>query len=136
MKPAAADVNELEAWLENDEKAKADLFLSIDDAKLKQVKDCATANDIWTKLESIFESKGPARKASLWKRLINHKLQENGDVKQHVDDFLDIVGKLSELIKQDITINRKLTVPTKTSSLNVTNVEKLGIKSPCVQTRN
>lgn len=95
-KPADADPA-LETWKENDEKAKADLFLSIDDAELKQVQNCTSAREIWEKLQSIFESKGPARKASLWKRLMNQKLNENGDVQRHVDEFFEIVGKLSEL---------------------------------------
>lgn len=55
---------------------------------------------MWLKLESIFESKGPAKKASLWKRLINHRLNEGGNVQQHVDGFFDIIDKLSELSVQ------------------------------------
>lgn len=90
----------LQEWKDEDEKAKANLYLAVGDAELKQIRNCTTAREIWLKLESIFESKGPAKKASLWKRLMSHRLGEGGDVPRHVDKFFDIVDKLSELTVQ------------------------------------
>lgn len=49
--------------------AKADLILAIGTAELKQVKGCMTARDGLLKLEAIYQSKGPARKATLMKQL-------------------------------------------------------------------
>jgi len=85
------------AWKDEDEKAKADLYLAINDVELKQVKNCTTARDIWLKLESIFESKRPVKKASLWRRLTTHQLKVGGNVRIHIDEFFNIVNKLSEL---------------------------------------
>lgn len=82
-----------------DEKAKADLYLAVGDAELKQIRNCSTAREIWLKLKSIFESKGSAKKASLWKQLMSHRLN-GSDVQRHVDEFFDIVDKLSELTVQ------------------------------------
>lgn len=96
--PQAAE--SLQAWKDEDEKAKADLYLAVGDAELKQIRNCTTAREIWLKLESIFESKEPAKKASLWKGLMSHRLGEGGDVQRHVDEFFDIVDKLSELSVQ------------------------------------
>lgn len=73
------------------------IYISINDAELKQVKNCETARDIWLKLESVFESKVPAKKAFLWRRLMTHRLKVNGSVRGHIDEFFDIVNKLSEL---------------------------------------
>ncbi|BES95750.1 Hypothetical protein NTJ_08559 [Nesidiocoris tenuis] len=61
------------AWDIADQKAKADLILSISPREVKQIKGCLTSNDVWVKLHSIFQSKGPARKASLLKQLILQK---------------------------------------------------------------
>ncbi|EFN62015.1 hypothetical protein EAG_09733, partial [Camponotus floridanus] len=98
-RPAPQTAETLQTWREEDGKAKADLYLAVGDAELKQIRYCTTAREIWLKLESIFESKGPAKKVSLWRRLTSHRLGENGDV-QHVDEFFNIVDKLSELSVQ------------------------------------
>jgi len=100
-KPKPEAPAEARAWMEEDEKAKADLYLAVDDAKLKQIKNCATARDIWLKLKSIFESKGPAKK-EVWRRLISHKLSENDDVQQHVDEFFDVVDKLGIKVSDEL----------------------------------
>jgi len=55
-KPKPEAPAEARASMEEDEKAKADLYLAVGDAELKQIKNCATAQDIWLKLKSIFES--------------------------------------------------------------------------------
>lgn len=99
-KPEPQTAESLQAWKDEDDKAKADLYLAVGDAKLKQIRNCSTAREIWLKLEAIFESKGPVKKASLWKRLMSHRLGEGGDVQRHVDEFFDIVDKLSELSAQ------------------------------------
>jgi len=56
-------------WLEKDSKAKSDLILSISASELKQIKECQTSRDVWLKLESIYQSKGPVRKATLFNSL-------------------------------------------------------------------
>lgn len=57
-------------WELADGKAKADIILAISSGELKQVKGCKSSKDVWDKLSSIYESKGPARKASLLKNLV------------------------------------------------------------------
>lgn len=51
------------AFRRNDKKARSDLILSIHPSELQQVRGCETARQVWLKLESIYASKGPARKA-------------------------------------------------------------------------
>ncbi|GBN55401.1 hypothetical protein AVEN_143485-1 [Araneus ventricosus] len=84
-------------WTETDEKAKADLILCISPAELKQIKNCVTSRDIWIKLEEIYQSRGPARKATLLKSLIQLKMPDTGDVRDHLRKFFDVVDKLSEM---------------------------------------
>lgn len=78
-----------------DEKAKSDLNLSIGTSQLKLVKNCATSRQLWLKLENTFQSRGPARKATLLKSLTLQKMNEGGDVHEHLHEFLDTVDKLS-----------------------------------------
>lgn len=91
-----------DAWFIEDRKAKSDLILSIHPSELKQVKGCETSKSVWDKLESIYASKGPARKATLLKNLMLRKMPEDGNVKDHLNDLFDAVDKLQSM---DVEIN-------------------------------
>ena len=92
-------------WDDLDEKSKADIILCIAPSELKQVKHCKTSSELWNKLEEIYQSKGPARKASLLKSLIQLRMNDADDIRGHLRTFFDIVDKLSEM---DITVDQDL----------------------------
>ena len=92
-------------WTNRDEKAKSDLILSIGASQLKMVKNCATSRELWQKLEDTFQSRGPARKASLLKNLTLKKMNEGDDIHEHLHEFFDSVDKLAEM---DVNINDDL----------------------------
>lgn len=95
----------LDNWIAQDRKAKSDLILSISPSELMQIRGCETSREIWTKLECTYASKGPARKANLLKQLILQKLPDNGDLREHLSRFFDIVDKLNVM---NIEINGDL----------------------------
>jgi len=97
--------NALKTWLNKDKMAKSDLILSISPNELQQIRGCVTSREIWLKLESIYASKGPARKATLLKQLTLQRLQEGQDVREHLLKFFDAVDKLKVmgvLINEDL----------------------------------
>nr|XP_012153675.1 PREDICTED: uncharacterized protein LOC105664311 [Megachile rotundata] len=81
-------------WIAADRKAKVDLILSISSLELKQFRECATSNDVWKKLESVYASKGPAKKAALLNQVTLCKMAEGMDVRTHLTEFYDAVDKL------------------------------------------
>jgi hypothetical protein len=83
----AVTEEEQKKWIAADRKAKSDLILAMNASELRQIRSCETSREIWMKLESIYESKGPARKATLLKQLIQHKMREDDDVREHVPDL-------------------------------------------------
>lgn len=102
MKPeiAAADAaseTARKAWERGDAKAKSDIILAIGSSELKLIKGCATARDVWLKLEGTYQSRGPARKATLLKRLMLHRMEESSDVREHMNKFFDAVDKLQDM---------------------------------------
>jgi len=101
----AASVTAAQAWIDKDDKAKSDLILAIHSSELKQIKGCETSRDVWVKLENIYQSKGPARKATLLKQLTLHKMKDGDDIREHARRFFDAVDKLSEM---DVQINPDL----------------------------
>lgn len=74
-------------WVTEDRKAKSDIILSISPAELKNIRNCETSRDVWKKLESVYASRGPARKAALLKQLIQAKMPEDEDVRTHLMKF-------------------------------------------------
>lgn len=93
-------------WEVEDEKARADIILSIKPSELKQVKDCRTSRELWLKLQTIYQLSGPARKVTLIKQLTYHHMQEREDFREHMSRFFDTVEKLNE--KMDFDINLEL----------------------------
>jgi hypothetical protein len=92
-------------WVKNDSKAKSDIILAINPSELKQIKGCGSSREVWLKLEGIYQSKGPARKATLLKQLTLQRMEESGDVREHIDMFFDAVDKLQDM---EVEINRDL----------------------------
>lgn len=84
-------------WLRNDSKAEGKIMLSICKSNYAALDGLESSRAIWEKLKEMHQSKGPARKASLLKKIILTKLQEDGDVRKHISDFSDAVKELSEI---------------------------------------
>lgn len=103
--PKPSNETDLQQWVIADSKAKADLILAISPTELKQIKDCETSAQVWERLKSVYQSKGPARKATLLKRLILSKAGARENITDHVNNFFDVVDKLQDL---DVEINRDL----------------------------
>lgn len=103
--PENATNDDKTAWEEADLKAQSDLVLSINPSEIKQIKGCNTSREIWLKLESIYQSKRPARKATLLKQLILHRMLDGDDIRDHTARFFDAVDKLEEM---EIEINKDL----------------------------
>jgi len=104
---AGADGNALiEAWTIAYRKARSDLILSIYPLELLQIRGCETSRAIWLKLESIYASKEPTRKATLSK-LIHQRMQDSGGMKENIDKFFDAIDKLEGM---NIQINGDLLI--------------------------
>lgn len=95
----------IKTWTTNDRKAKADLILAINPSELAQIRGCTTSREVWLKLQSVYASKGPARKATLLKRLTQQKMQDNDDLMTHLAQFFDAVDKLKAM---DVDVNDNL----------------------------
>lgn len=93
---APATENEAK-WISKDQKACAEIMLSIAPSELGLISKCATSNEMWNKLKSTFQSKGPARKATLLKRVALARMKEGDNTRDHLNDFFEAVGQLKEI---------------------------------------
>ena len=85
-------------WDRADRKIRAEIILSVSPSEINpSLRECKTSRELWLKLESIYQSKGPARKALLLKQLTLHKMQDDEDVRKHLSTFFDKVDKLKSM---------------------------------------
>lgn len=115
-KPAPRDGNEdeVKSWERMDERAKADLVLSMGRTELRVVKNCDTSKAMWEKLENTYQPRGSARKAALLRKLITFKMDEHDDMAEHVRKFYDLKDRLNEA---DLVMNEELLVMVLLNSL-------------------
>lgn len=92
-------------WELEDSKAMSDILLGISASELKQVKECATSRELWQKLETVYQSKGPARKANLLKQIVLQHMSEGDDIRSHLRKFFDAVDRLNDM---EVPINDDL----------------------------
>uniref|UniRef100_T1IKQ2 CCHC-type domain-containing protein n=1 Tax=Strigamia maritima TaxID=126957 RepID=T1IKQ2_STRMM len=107
-KENAADpavVKSVEKWDKNDEIAKATILLMIKQSEVQTTQGCTTSASLWKKLHEIYQSKRPARKATLLKRMILHKMAKGESAQDHVRGFFEAERKLSDMgVKIDLDI--------------------------------
>lgn len=112
--PETTKVEESKKHKLQDEKALASIFLGLKPDQLIHIKKCTVAKEAWEKLEEVYQSKGPARKTSLFKKLINLKMASASDMRSHLNEFFEIHNSL---IEADITLPEELSVIILLSSL-------------------
>ena len=93
----AAQTEALKAWSDADRKARSDLILAIHPSELSHIRGCQKSREVWTRLETVYASKGPARKATLLKRLTQTKMHDGEDANAHLTGFFDAVDKLKAM---------------------------------------
>lgn len=92
-------------WTRNDEKALADIILSVSASELLHIKNVKTSREAWLKFESIYQSRAPARKALLMQKIVLMKMKEDDDSRTYLSEYFDNVDKLNEV---GININDEL----------------------------
>lgn len=101
-------------WNSKDGKALATVLLSVKSSQLLHVKNCTSSASAWCKLEEVHSPRGPARKVTLFKQLLNLKMVENSSMSQHLNNYFDLFEKLIEV---DIKLQDELVAIILLSSL-------------------
>lgn len=92
IKPAA----DAQEWIRKDSKALALINLSITHSQLNHVKKATTSKEAWDGLKTVFESRGPVRKAALYKQLQRMEKKPSITMTQYVTDFTRKAEQLEE----------------------------------------
>ncbi|KAM1704732.1 hypothetical protein ACFX11_027190 [Malus domestica] len=84
-------------WKKMNRKAIGTIRQWVDDSVFHHVSNETNAREFWTKLESLFEKKTPAKKAFLIKELINVKYKDGLSVAEHLNNFQNIINQLATM---------------------------------------
>lgn len=104
----------MQAWLEHDElwdcvlgeaasianaakvtKAKSKIILSIEPINYVHIQDCATAKEVWEKLQITFEDSGLTRKVGLLRALTSTQLDKCKNIEEYVNTIITAAHKLN-----------------------------------------
>jgi len=77
------------------------IMLSMTRGQLNHIKKAETAHSAWTEFERIYESKGPVRKATLYKQLYRMKKDSEITMTKYLNDF---TSKAEQLMEAGINI--------------------------------
>lgn len=97
LNEAGDNLNDIRSWELVDLKARADIILAINPSELSHIKHCKTSHEVWKKLHNVYQSKGPARKATLLKKLLFTKMTDGDNMLDHITNFFNIVDRLYEM---------------------------------------
>ena len=78
-----------------DAKAKAKLILTVDPSLYVHIREASSAQDLWQKLQAMFDDSGFARKISLLRNLISIRLDTCDSMTTYVTQLIETAQKLS-----------------------------------------
>ena len=84
-------------WIKKDRKARALINLFIDDLQIVHVKNLTSARETWETLRAKHERTNLSSKLYLLRKLYSTKLEERGNMQQHITKILELVDKLSAI---------------------------------------
>ncbi|XP_076285567.1 uncharacterized protein LOC143211620 [Lasioglossum baleicum] len=88
-------------WDKKDDKALALILLSVQENQLNHVKRANTSYEAWETLKRIFESKGPVRRAALYRELHRMKKGPDQTMTQYTNSFQNKLEQLEEVGPQN-----------------------------------
>lgn len=80
-------------WRNRDDKARATIGLLVEDNQLIHVREVTTAKEAWDSLKGYHEKTTLSTKVFLLKSAVNQKLDDGGDMEEHVSTILDKFNK-------------------------------------------
>ena len=79
------------------EKAMNIIFLNVGDHVLRKIERCTTASETWATLEKLYMPKSLPNRVHAQLRLYSFKMQDIKTIDDNIDEFLKIIGDLSNL---------------------------------------
>ena len=98
--PATPD----DAWLAKDGKARAAIGLRVEDSQLGHIRKQATAKGAWKALKEYHQKATLSNTVSLIRRLCSIKLQDGGNMEDHIRTMEDTMDQLGETMADKMAV--------------------------------
>lgn len=86
-----------EKWKEDNDTAKALIGLNVEDSQLCHIRSKETAKEMWNNLKEIHQKNTIVNKVTIMRQICSTKLEENGNVENHINTMATLFGKLHDL---------------------------------------
>lgn len=97
---AAVDV-----WKKSDDKARAMIGLLVEDNQLSHIRSKTTAKQMWETLKEYHEKSTLSNKVILMRQICGAKMEEGGDMEEHIDQLTGLFQKLVALGETELSDN-------------------------------
>ena len=85
------------AWIRKDKKAIATICLSLKDPQLIQVRGCSSANEVWSLLETLYESRDLSSRLFLRRKFVTIKMTAGSSILEHITKVKTLADKLAAI---------------------------------------
>lgn len=90
-------------WYKRDSKARAIIGLAVEENHLRHIRNTKSAKEAWDALKNHHEKSTLCNKVSIMRQICNLKLQEHGDMEDHLNKMSDLFGMLSNLGEDELS---------------------------------
>lgn len=84
-------------WQKRDDKARATIGLLVEDNQLIHIREAKNAKDAWNALKGYHEKSTLSTRVILLKSIVNQRLDESGDMEEHVSRIINKMNKYAAL---------------------------------------
>lgn len=88
---------ELRLWTKSDQKALPCIILNLQPSQRLHVKSCSNSSEAWMMLKKVHTLTGPIHQVQLYQILLRLKMEENNNLQEHVNLFVEVKNKLAEV---------------------------------------
>lgn len=100
----------LAQFTENDDIARATIGLCVEDEQLVHIRNAQTAKTSWLALQLYHERNTLVNKVSIMRRICGLKLNESGDMEQHITEMTNLFQKLVDLGENQLNEQWKVAI--------------------------
>jgi len=87
----------VDAWKKSDDQARATIGLLVEDNQLNHIRSETTAKQMWDSLKDYHEKSTLSNKVILMRRICGSRMEEDGDMEQHIDEMTGLFQRLVAL---------------------------------------
>lgn len=104
VKPEAEP--ELKLWTKLYQRGLSPITLILQSSQRLHVKSCLSSSEAWKMLKKVHTLTGPIHQVQLYQKLFRLKMEENNNLQEHFNLFVEVTNKLAEVDIHSATLKK------------------------------